>query len=421
MKLFHILSILISLSAAFSFINYRFLKLPTAIGLMLIAMLASLALLLLGPLSLGLQEGVVVLLASVEFDETLLHGMLSLLLFAGALHVNLDDLARQRWVITILATAGVLSATFMIGYMAYWVFALFGLEVPLIYCLLFGALISPTDPIAVLGILKQAGAAKTLETKITGESLFNDGVAVVVFLVLLRVATGEGDVTVLSIAGLFAQEVIGGVVFGLGIGALAYWMLKQVDDYTVEILITLAITMGGYALAEWLHISAPIAIVVAGLLIGNHGRALAMSDKTREHLDSFWLLVDEVLNAVLFVLIGMEVLVLSYQQSYLWAGLLMIPLILLARLVAVWVPVSIMRRYREFSPMAVWILTWGGLRGGISVALALSLAPGEVRNVLLTVTYIVVAFSIIVQGLTIGPLVKFASNKETNCARKSSA
>ena len=411
MKLFHILSILISLSAVFSFINYRFLKLPTAIGLMLIAMLASLALLLLGPFSFGLKGEVADLLASVDFDETLLHGMLSLLLFAGALHVNLADLARQRWVITILATAGVLSATFMIGYMVYWVFALLGLEVPLIYCLLFGALISPTDPIAVLGILKQAGASKTLESKIAGESLFNDGVAVVLFLVLLQVATGEGDVTVLAIAGLFAQEVVGGAVFGFATGALAYWMLKQVDDYTVEVLITLALTMGGYALAEWLHISAPIAIVVAGLLIGNHGREFAMSDKTREQLDNFWVLVDEVLIAGLFVLIGMEVLVLSYQQSYLWAGLLMIPLVLLARLVAVWVPVSIMRRYREFSPMAVSILTWGGLRGGISVALALSLPPGEVRDVLLTVTYIVVAFSIIVQGLTIGPLVKFASKK----------
>jgi len=411
MKLFHILSILISLSAVFSFINYRFLKLPSVIGLMLIAMLASLALLLLGPFSLGLKGNVADLLISIDFDETLLHGMLSLLLFAGALHVNLEDLSRQRWVITVLATAGVLSATFMIGYMAYWVFVLLGLDVPLIYCFLFGALISPTDPIAVLGILKQAGAAKTLETKIAGESLFNDGVAVVVFLVLLGVATGEGDVSVLSIAGLFVQEVVGGVIFGLATGALAYWMLKQVDDYTVEVLITLAITMGGYALAESLHISAPIAIVVAGLLIGNHGRTFAMSDKTRQHLDNFWVLVDEVLNAVLFVLIGMEVLVLSYQQAYLLAGLLAIPLILLARLVAVWVPVSIMRRYREFSPMAVAILTWGGLRGGISVALALSLPHSEARNILLTVTYIVVAFSIIVQGLTIGPLVKFASTK----------
>ena len=411
MKLIHILSILISLSAVFSYINYRFFKLPTAIGLMLIAMLASLSLLLLGPFSLGLREQVAVLLASVDFDETLLHGMLSLLLFAGALHVNLADLSKQRWVIAVLATAGVLSATFIIGYMSYWVFSLLGIEIPLIYCLLFGALISPTDPIAVLGILKQAGAAKSLETKITGESLFNDGVAVVVFLVLLSIAMGEGDTSVLSVTGLFVQEVFGGVIFGFAIGGLAYWMLQQVDDYTVEVLITLALTMGGYALAEVLHISAPIAIVVAGLLIGNHGRQFAMTEKTREHLDNFWELVDEILNAVLFVLIGMEVLILDYQQDYLLAGFILIPLILLARLFAVGLPVSVMRRYREFSPMAVTIMTWGGLRGGISVALALSLPASEVRDLLLMVTYIVVAFSIIVQGLTIGKLVRYAKNR----------
>jgi CPA1 family monovalent cation:H+ antiporter len=394
MKFFHILSILISLSAVFSYINYRYLKLPTAIGLMLIAMLASLLLLALGPFSLGLREQISDLLIMVDFDETLLHGMLSFLLFAGALHVNLADLAKQRWVIAILATAGVLSATFMIGYMAYWVFGFLGLEIPLVYCLIFGALISPTDPIAVLGILTSAGAPKTLETKITGESLFNDGVAVVVFLVLLGIATGEGETTALSVLGLFMQEAVGGVLYGFGIGGLAYWMLKQVDNYSVEVLITLALTTGGYALAEVLHLSAPIAIVVAGLLIGNHGRLLAMSDKTREHLDNFWELVDEILNAVLFVLIGMEVLVLAYQHVYLIAGLILIPIALLARLVAVGVPIGIMRSYREFSPMAVTILTWGGLRGGISVALALSLPEGTIRDTLVTITYVIVAFSI---------------------------
>jgi len=378
---------------------------------MLIAMLASLSLLLLGPLTQGAEEHVGNLLASVDFNDTLLHGMLSLLLFAGALHVNLEDLAKQRWVIAILATAGVLSTTFMVGYMAYWGFGFLGLEIPLIYCLLFGALIAPTDPIAVLGILTKAGAPKTLETKITGESLFNDGVAVVLFLVLLGIATGDGDFSALSIAGLFAQEVIGGVLYGLGIGALAYWMLKQVDDYTVEVLITLTLTTGGYALAESLHISAPIAIVVAGLLVGNHGRMLAMTDKTRDHLDNFWKLVDEILNAILFVLIGMEVLVLAYQQAYLLAGLLVIPMTIIARLAAVGLSVGLMRNFREFSPMAVTILTWGGLRGGISVALALSLPPGAVRDALVTVTYIVVAFSIIVQGLTIGPLVKYAKGR----------
>jgi CPA1 family monovalent cation:H+ antiporter len=413
MKLFHILAILMSLSAVFSYLNYRYLKLPTAIGLMLIALLASLMLLILGPVAQNLEEHAEVLLRTVDFDETLLHGMLSFLLFAGALHVNLADLVKQRWVIATLATASVLGATVIIGCLAHWGFGLLGLDVPLTYCLLFGALISPTDPIAVLGILKSADAPKTLETKITGESLFNDGVAVVVFLVLLGIATGDGEVSAVSVATLFIQEAVGGVLYGLGIGTLAYWMLKRVDDYSVEVLITLALTTGGYALAEVLHLSAPIAIVVAGLLIGNHGRSFAMSDKTRGHLDAFWELVDEILNAVLFVLIGMEVLVLAYRHEYLLAGLLAIPITLLARLISVGVPVGIMRRYRSFSPMVVTILTWGGLRGGISVALALSLPQGEVRDTLVTVTYIVVTFSILVQGLTIGPLVRRAQIPKT--------
>jgi CPA1 family monovalent cation:H+ antiporter len=418
MKLFHILAILISLSALFSYLNYRYLKLPTAIGLMLIALLSSLALLILGPLATDVEAYAAALLRTVDFDETLLHGMLSFLLFAGALHVNLADLAKQRWVIATLATASVLGATVIIGYLAYWVFGLLDLDIPFIYCLLFGALISPTDPIAVLGILKSAAAPKTLETKITGESLFNDGVAVVVFLVLLGVATGGDQISAASVARLFIQEAVGGVLYGLGIGTLAYWMLKRVDDYSVEVLITLALTTGGYALAEVLHLSAPIAIVVAGLLIGNHGRSFAMSDRTREHLDTFWELVDEILNAVLFVLIGMEVLVLAVRQEYLLAGLLAIPITLLARLVSVGVPVGIMRRYRSFSPMVVTILTWGGLRGGISVALALSLPQGAVRDTLVTVTYMVVAFSILVQGLTIGPLVRRAQTPNTRLPRK---
>ncbi len=418
MKLFHVLAILISLSAVFSYLNYRYLKLPTAIGLMLIALLASLTLLMLGPLAQDLEEYTRALLRTVDFDETLLHGMLSFLLFAGALHVNLADLVKQRWVIATLATASVLGATVIIGYLAYSGFGLLGLDVPFIYCLLFGALISPTDPIAVLGILKSAAAPKTLETKITGESLFNDGMAVVVFLVLLGIATGGEELSLPAVAGLFLQEVLGGVLYGLGIGTLAYWMLKRVDDYSVEVLITLALTTGGYALAELLHLSAPIAIVVAGLLIGNHGRSFAMSDKTRGHLDAFWELVDEILNAVLFVLIGMEVLVLAYRDEYLLAGLLAIPITLLARLISVGVPVGIMRRYRSFSPMVVTILTWGGLRGGISIALALSLPQGEVRDTLVTVTYIVVAFSILVQGLTIGPLVRRAQSAKTRLPHK---
>ena len=406
MRLFDIIAILISLSAVFSWVNHRFLKLPTSIGLMLIALLMSVVLLLPLPFMEGFERDARTMLNSIDFDETLLHGMLSFLLFAGALHVNLDDLGQQKWAIGILATASVVGATFLIGGGAYFLFALLGIEVPLIYCLLFGALISPTDPIAVLGVLKSAGAPKSLETKITGESLFNDGVAVVVFLVLARIATGGGDVTAADVLSLFVKEALGGLLFGLAAGWMAFLMLKRVDNYQVEVLVTLALAAGGYAVAEHLHISAPIAVVVAGLLIGNHGRIAAMSAKTIEHLDTFWELVDEVLNAILFVLIGLEVLVISLSGHYLLAGIAIIPLVLLARLVSVGAPIGVMRRFRTFTPGVVTILTWAGLRGGISVALALSLPAGEPRDVLVTVTYVVVVFSILVQGLTLGPLIR---------------
>ena len=406
MSLFHILAILLTAAAVFSYINHRFLGLPTTIGIMLIALVFSLVLNLLGPVGIQLEHEVEVMLGSIDFDETLLHGMLSFLLFAGALHVNLNDLSQQRGIIFVLATFGVVAAAFIIGSVSWFVFGYLGLDIPFIYCLLFGALISPTDPIAVLGILKQSNAPKSLEAKIAGESLFNDGVAVVMFLVIARIADGGTEVSAGDVALIFSQEAIGGVLFGLGAGAITYWMLKSVDNYQVEVLLTLALVTGGYTLAEALHLSAPIAIVVAGLLIGNHGRLLAMSDKTREHLDTFWELVDEVLNAVLFVLIGLEVLVLVFSREYLLAGLLAIPIVLLARFVTVGIPVTIMRRFRDFTPKAIQILTWGGLRGGISVALALSLPAGEIRDALVAVTYAVVIFSILVQGLTIGPLIR---------------
>jgi len=406
MKLFNILAILITLSAGFSYINHRFIRLPKTIGLMIMALLVSLGLVLLGPFSFGLKAEAQRLLANIDFDETLLHGMLSFLLFAGALHVNLADLAKQKWIIGLLATVSVLGSTFGIGFISRWVLGILGIEMPLIDCLLFGALISPTDPIAVLGILKKAGVPESLETKITGESLFNDGVAVVIFLIFLEIATGARQVTTASVLGLFAKEALGGVGFGLIIGWIAYWMLKSIDDYQVEVLITLALVTGGFALADELHLSGPIAIVVAGLLIGNHGRLLAMSDQVRDHLDKFWELVDEVLNGVLFVLIGLEVLALTFSREYFIAGVLFIPLLLSVRLISVGFPVLIMRRFRAFSPRVVTILTWGGLRGGISVALALSLPPGKNRELILAITYIIVVFSIIVQGLTIGKLVK---------------
>ncbi len=404
-----ILAILITLAALFSYINYRFIKLPTTIGLLVISLLISLGIIALGKLGIPLEDWAKQLLHEIDFNETLMQGMLSALLFAGALHVHLDELKKQRWVVAVLASVGVITSTLLIGFSSYWVFGLFGLNIPLIYCLVFGSLISPTDPIAVIGILKSVGASKSLETKIAGESLFNDGVAVVVFLVLLGIAAGghgeHGEATASGVALLFAQEAIGGAIYGFIIGYIAFRLLASIDNYQVEVLITLALVFGGYALASALHISGPIAIVVAGLMIGNSGRLHAMSDKTREHLDNFWELLDEILNAVLFVLIGLEVLVLTFNQQYLWAGLAMIPIVLLARFIAVGVPVSLMRLRQTFTPRLVRILTWGGLRGGISIALALTLPAGETREAILVITYVIVVFSIIVQGLTIGKLI----------------
>jgi CPA1 family monovalent cation:H+ antiporter len=406
MSLFEIIAILLTLAALFSYINCRTIKLPTTIGVMLIALLFSLGLIFLGKFFPEIRRWATELLIRVDFDETLLHGMLSFLLFAGALHVNINDLTNQYRVIAGLATFGVLASTFMVGTLTWLLInPVLGIDISVLYCYLFGALISPTDPIAVLGIMKTSGAPPSLKTKIAGESLFNDGIGVVVFLVLLGIATGGHEINPGHIALLFIQEAVGGVLFGFGAGYLVYYMLKQVDNYQVEVLITLALVSGGYALAETLHFSAPIAIVVAGLLIGNHGRQFAMSDVTREHLDKFWELVDEILNAVLFVLIGLEVMVISFSYSIIVAGVLAVLIVLAARFISVSVPILMLKKIRTFSPNVIKILTWGGLRGGISVALALSLPAGEQRQLILAITYCVVVFSILVQGLTIGKVV----------------
>ena len=413
MSIINTIAILISLAAIFSYINYRFLKIPSTIGLLAIALLMSLSIVVMGKFGLPIEDHAKELLRGIDFNEALMQGMLSALLFAGALHVHLEELIKQKWVVAILASVGVIASTFMVGYASYFIFGLLGLDIPLIYCLLFGSLISPTDPIAVLGILKTVGASKSLETKIAGESLFNDGVAVVVFLVLLSfVGDGggahgaHGQLDAMGIAVLFGQEVIGGTVFGLVIGYITFRMLASIDNYQVEILLTLGLVLGGYALASAMHISGPIAIVVAGLMIGNRGRKHAMSDKTREHLDDFWELIDEILNAMLFVLIGLEVLILTLEAQYLLAGVIMIPVVLLIRFIAVGVPVSILKLSHTFTPKIVRILTWGGLRGGISIALVLTLPTGEPREALLVITYVIVIFSILVQGMTVGKLVK---------------
>ncbi len=406
MRLFDIIAVLITLSALFSWLNYRFLKLPTAIGLMLIALLMSLTLLLPIPGSEGLEQDAKRMLGSIAFDETVLHGMLGFLLFAGALHVRLSDLAQHKWAILLLASVGVLISTLLVGLGAWLLFFVVGLDVPFVYCMLFGALISPTDPIAVLSILKQAAAPKSLETKITGESLFNDGVAVVLFLVLAKIAVGGEQMHVGIFLIAFLQEAAGGLALGFASGGLAYLMMRSIDNYQVEVLITLAVASGAYAVAEHWHVSAPITVVIAGLLIGNLAREGGWSAETMRYVDGFWELIDEILNAVLFVLIGLEVMVLTMTGSIVVAGLMAIPLVLVARTLSTGLPLAALARFRTYSPGVVAILTWGGLRGGISVAMALALPHGEVRDVLVSVTYIVVVFSILVQGLTLAPFIR---------------
>ncbi len=381
------------------------LRLPTTIGLMALSLLFSLALVGLGSLGVALEDELVRSLGSLDFADVLLDALLGALLFAGALHVDLEDLSRQRGVIAILATGGVLLSTVLVGGLAWLGFGVVGLEVPWLYCLVFGALIAPTDPVAVLGILKGVAVPATLETKIAGESLFNDGVGIVLFLVVAGIASGSGEFGVAQVGLLLVQEVLGGVLFGLLLGVASYGLLRAVDDYKVEVLVTLAVVTGGYAAAQALHVSGPLAMVVAGLFVGNRGRALAMSERTRKRLDDFWELVDEFLNALLFVMIGLEVVVIGFDASLLAAGALAIPAVLAARFVSIGLPIRLLRRWRSFSPHAIAILTWGGLRGGISVALALSLPAGPERDVLLAVTYTVVCFSILVQGLSMAPLV----------------
>ncbi len=409
MNVFHIIALLITLAAIFSYVNARWIRLPTTIGLMCISLVFSIGLIVAGHLGLDLAARADLIITGIDFNKTLMQGMLSFLLFAGALHLNLDNLLEQKWAIGTFASVGVILSTVLIGIATYGILGWMGQPLPFVYCLVFGALISPTDPIAVLGLLKQARAPKSLETKIAGESLFNDGVGVVVFLIIYEMLTGEQPRFELSHAGaLLFEEALGGIAMGLVLGWITYRLLKSIDNYQVEVLLTLALVTGGYALATALHTSGPLAIVAAGLLVGNHGRHFAMSDITREHLDTFWELVDEILNAVLFVLIGLEIVVLTLKLPYLAAGLLAIPTVLLARWISVGIPVSLFRNWRRFTPHVVKIMTWGGLRGGISVALALSLPPGPGRELLLTMTYVVVVFSILVQGLTIPALLRRA-------------
>lgn len=444
MDWFAVASVIITLSALFGFINARLLKLPNTIGLMVSAIVFTLLLIASSLVDRRVLDAARTLIGYIDFQEVLLEVMLGFLLFAGAMHTNFDQLKVQRWPVLLFSTLGVLASTFLVGLSSYFVFNALGLDVRLIHCLLFGALISPTDPIAVLGILKQANVPKKLETKIVGESLFNDGVGVVVFLTIFSIA-GDGQnpghagpsdaihssdtevvatssghptgadagetagehATVQSVAELFAVEVFGGIILGLVLGTATYMSLRSIDDYEIEVIITLACVMGGYSLASYLHLSAPLAIVVAGLIVGNDTiRGTAMSKETELYVDRFWEMLDVLLNAILFVLIGLEVLVLKVQPNYVYASLIAILLVLASRYLSLLGPVRFFAKRLNFIPHTLPIMTWGGLRGGISIALALQLTSDMNRDLFLTVTYGVVIFSIIVQGLTVGALAR---------------
>lgn len=410
MTIFQITAILITLTALFSYFNYRYIKLPTTIGVMLIALAVSLLMIGLAAAGFpGIRESATRIVGAINFDEALMQGMLSFLLFAGALHIDLTQLKENKWPIATLSVGGVILSTFIFGTLIYYVLNGFGLALDYSYSLLFGALISPTDPIAVLATLKSAKVRKNLEVTIAGESLFNDGVGVVAFIMLSEVALGGQHVSAGHVGMLFLHEAVGGAVFGLIIGYIAFRLLKSVDNYQVEILLTLALVMGGYALAAVIHVSGPIAIVVAGVLIGNHGRRYAMSERTRHNLDTFWELIDEILNALLFLFIGLEVLLLVFTGKMLLAGLVAVPLLLLSRWTSVALPMTLLRSRTNLGRGAVRIMTWGGLRGGISVALALSLPAGRERDLVLAVTYMLVVFSILVQGPTMNRLIRRVS------------
>jgi len=394
-------------TAVLAWVNARFLKLPSTIGVMAAALFLSGVAMLLDHAGTGWpRDYAAELLGTIDFSEVLMEGMLSFLLFAGALQVDLAHLARYRVQIGLLAVGGTLLAALLVGFGLYYLVPLAGLRVPLPFCLVFGALIAPTDPISVTGLLRQVGAPANLETVISGESLFNDGVGIVLFTVLAAVATQHRTPDSVDTALLLLREAGGGIAYGLVLGYVTYRMLKSIDSYQEEVLLTVAAVLGGYSLAHVLGVSGPLAMVAAGILIGNRGRRKGMSDTTRKQVDHFWELLDSILNAALFVLIGFEALLLPFSSMLFAAGLLAVGVTLGARLLSAGLPVALLGR-RSGLPEGAWqVLTWGGLRGGISVALALSLPAGPERNTLVTITYIVVVFSIMVQGLSVERLVR---------------
>lgn len=402
-----LVAMLLGLSALFAWVNHRYVGLPHTIGLLVMGLLASIVLILfeLAVPEEELYEALTAAIRQIDFNATLMEGMLAFLLFAGALHVDLDELRGRAWPVALMASFGVVISTVVIGVGVWLASEPLGWPVPLVWALVFGALISPTDPVAVLATLKVVKVPAALETEMKGESLFNDGVGVVVFSVLVAIAVGSGHgaegTTPAGIARVFVVEAGGGALLGAVAGWIAYRMMREVDDFTIETLVTLALVTCTYGIAHRLHVSGPIAVVVAGLLVGHRGPKDAMSDQTQQHLFGFWTLLDEILNSVLFLLIGLEVLVVNFGAQFMTVAVVVIPLALVGRFAAVALPVQALRARLTFKPGTIPLLTWGGLRGGISVALALSLPDSEVKPVLLAATYAVVVFTIVVQGSTL--------------------
>ncbi len=400
-------AIVVVLVALLGYLNHRYVRLAPSVALALTGALASVVVVALDAAipSSDLSGLIRQFLSKVDFQTALLDGMLSFLLFAGALHVSLEHVKAGKGPILTLSTLGVVASTFLIGAGFHFIAQAVGITAPLVWCLVFGALISPTDPVAVLGVLKAAKVPKLLEATVGGESLFNDGVGVVVFSIVLAAASQAEPLTVGHAASLFALEAGGGALLGLVVGYVAFRAMRAIDNYNVEVMISLAVVMGGYALARPLHVSGPVAMAVAGLLIGNHGVALAMSDVTRDYLLKFWSLIDEILNAALFLLIGLEGVALTWTPALAAAALIAIPMILIARLASTAPFLVFWRRQLPLST-TLPILTWGGLRGGISIALALALPAGPMKDLILAATYVVVLFSVLVQGATMDRLVR---------------
>ena len=403
MELYYSFSVLIVLASMFSYINYRFLKLPNTIGIMVIAIVASIFLIVFGESAFPktythLHD----LMTSIDFTEVLMGAMLNFLLFAGGIHINIKDLKEQLLPVAIFSTISVLISTFVVAIGLYYILPLVGIQLSFIYCLVFGALISPTDPVAVLSILKQANVSKALETKVAGESLFNDGMAVVVFTVILQIAIGQKvDLSAESISLLLLKEAGGGLFLGVLLGWVTSRLMRQVDDYILSVLVTLSVVMGGYLIAKQLHFSGPLTMVAAGLFMGNFNEKFKMKSETQDYLVKFWELIDEILNAVLFLFIGFGLLLIKDLEDYFIPGMIAIAVVLIARFVSIWLPTKAMSRRTRFNPQTVRVLVWGGLRGGVSIALALSIPKSNNSNIILCITYFVVVFSIVVQGLTI--------------------